>query len=235
MDDPATVQVRELDELEIALQRMGVGEGRPTLVLIGGASGLSEAEAARLTPLFVSLARMAERLDVAVVDGGTDVGVMRLLGRARAEAGASFPLVGVVPEALIARVGKPAGTDGAALEPHHSHFVFVPGDRWGDEVAWLGRVAELLARDRPSITLLVDGGEISVDDVAESVRLGRRVLVVDGTGRAADELAEALRVGGSSDRVGALAASGLVDAASLIDNSGIAVVEQVERTLVGAV
>ena len=62
MDDPATVRVRELDELEIALQRMGVGEGRPTLVLIGGASGLSEAEAARLTPLCVSLARMAERI-----------------------------------------------------------------------------------------------------------------------------------------------------------------------------
>ena len=98
------------------------------------------------------------------------------------------------------------------------------------------RVAELLAGDRPSLTLLVNGGDVSVDDVAESVRAGRPVLVVGGSGRAADTLAAALRDETPPDeRVRALASSALVHAAELEEDSVGSVVQEVERILLSGV
>ena len=225
-----TVRVARLEELESALHDLGLGDARPTLVLVGGAQGIDEDEAARLKPFFAELARTADNLGAAVVDGGTDAGVIRLLGRARAESGGSFPLVGVVAGALVAPPGAAAGGEGAPLEPHHSCFVLVPGRRWGDEVVWIARVAELLAGDRPSLTLLVNGGDVSFDDVTESVKAGRPVLVVGGTGRAADALAAALRNGTPNEQIRALASSGLVHATEL-DEDSLAVVQEVERIL----
>ena len=47
----------------------------------------------------------------------------------------------------------------------------------------------LLAGGAPSATVLVNGGEIARQDVAQSLAAGRPVVVVAGTGRLADELA----------------------------------------------
>ena len=226
-----TVRVERPEELESALHDLGLADVRPTLVLVGGAEGIDETDVAELEPFFAELARTAERLGAAVVDGGTDAGVIRLLGRARGESHGSFPLVGVVAEALAAPPGAAAEGDAAPLEPHHSHFVLVPGTRWGDEVVWIARVAGLLAGDRPTLTLLVNGGDVAVDDVAESVRVGRPVLVVGGTGRAADTLAAALREEAPDEQVRTLASSGLVHAVDLGEDSVGAVVQEVERIL----
>jgi hypothetical protein len=226
-----TARVERLEELESALGGLGLGQARPTLVLVGGAEGIEEDDIAELEPFFTELARTADQLGAAVVDGGTDAGVVRLMGRARAESKGSFPLVGVVAEALAAPSGAAAEGDAAPLEPNHSHFVLVPGIRWGDEVVWIAQVAGLLAGDCPSLTLLVNGGDVSVDDVAESVRVGRPVLVVGGTGRAADTLAAALRDEAPNEQVRALASSPLVHASELGEDSVGSVVQEVERIL----
>jgi hypothetical protein len=230
--DPIVFRVERPEELESAMRALGLDGGRPTLALVGGASQMGEAEPERLRLLFAELVSILERLGGAAVDGGTDVGVMKLLGRARAERGGSFPLVGVVVEALARP--EPAGLlDAAPLEPHHSHFVLVPGADWGDESPWIARVAGVLAGDRPSLTLLVNGGEISLRDVEESVGAERRVVAADGSGRSADLLAAGVRGESADEQVRALVESGLVRAADVRDDSSRSVSRMVERILSG--
>jgi hypothetical protein len=47
----------------------------------------------------------------------------------------------------------------------------------------------LLARGKPALTLLINGGEISRADVQHSLDAGRPVIALAGSGRLADELA----------------------------------------------
>jgi hypothetical protein len=70
----------------------------------------------------------------AIVDGGTDSGVMRVMGRVRDATSASFPLIGVAAMGNVIAPGIRAQPDAAELEPHHTHFVLVPGAVWGGRV-----------------------------------------------------------------------------------------------------
>lgn len=187
------IRVHRSAELSVALRDMGLHYPHPTLVLVGGAGGLRDVELTRLRPLFVEvLAPLFEVLGVFVVDGGTDAGVMRLMGQTRAETGATFSLIGVPPAGLVTLPGTtPPRAESAPLEPHHTHFVLVPGSKWGDDSPWLSRVACTLGSGKPSLTLLINGGEIAREDVSQSVKAGRPVVVVGGTGRLADEIATA--------------------------------------------
>jgi hypothetical protein len=207
-------RIADLDKLPDAMAALGMASPRPVMVLVGGAAGLSPGgeAAAPLRELFHALATVARVEGATVVDGGTDAGVMALMGQARTEIGATFPLLGVAAEGNIDLTPPPLlrgeGTEdlapspllsgegmggrggrGEVLEPHHTHFLLVPGERWGDESPWIARVATLLAGEAPSVTVLVNGGEISRQDVAHSLAAGRPVLVIAGTGRLADELA----------------------------------------------
>jgi len=187
------IRIHRSQELPRALRSIGLHHPCRTLVLIGGASGLKDVELARVRPLFVDvLAPLVEDLKASVVDGGTDFGVMRLMGWARAQTRARFPLIGVSAARMISLPGTiPSRLDAAPLEPHHSHFVLVPGSNWGDDSPWLSRVATILSGTNPSVTLLVNGGEIARKDMSQSVKNGRPVVVVGGTGRLADEIAAA--------------------------------------------
>ena len=202
------VRVDAEGDLAGAVAALGL-EPRPTLVLVGGAGGLEENDADELRTLFVeTVAPLVSELDAQVVDGGTDAGVMRLLGRARHELGLDFPLIGVAARATVALPGAAAGEDSAPLEPNHSHFVLVPGSGWGSEAPWLARLAGTFAGGEPSATLLVHGGDIAWTDAAESVENGRTVVTVVGSGGTADTLAEQ-----ADPRAQPLTSSGLVVAA----------------------
>lgn len=63
------------------------------------------------------LVGLLDELDAVVVDGGTDIGVMRAVGRARAAEGGRFPLIGVAAEVAV---------DEVAFEPNHTRLVLVP-------------------------------------------------------------------------------------------------------------
>jgi hypothetical protein len=195
-------RVHRAEDLYIAFQELGLRRSVPTLGLVGGASGLDEADVDRLFPIFVEvLAPLAEDLGAAIVDGGTDTGVMRLMGQARHVTGASFPLIGVAAAGTVVLPGAYSSPpDAAPLEPHHTHFVLVPGSEWGDESPWLPRVASVLANGKPSATLLVNGGETAWEDVARSVETGRPVIVIAGSGRTAEVLAAALRGEAADER-----------------------------------
>ena len=221
------VRVRQLDELDQAVDDLGLAAAPGCLALVGGADGMTALETVRAVPFFRdALVPLAERLGAVVVDGGTDCGVMALAGRARAERQASFPLVGVVLAALTTE-GR---NDGVPLESHHTHFVAVPGSNWGDEGRWLDALATAVAPTRGA-TILVNGGDISWTDVERSVAARRPVISVAGSGRTADELAAGVRGVSTDGRAAELAASDLIHVVDLDDLDGLS--SLVERLLGG--
>jgi hypothetical protein len=218
----AAARVEREEELELALRALGIA-GAPALVLVGGAAVMEADEIARVETLFGdTLVPAAERHAAVVIDGGTDTGVMRAIGRARAARLATFPLLGVVVAALAAEVLLEGSPEAEPLEPHHTQLVLVPGSAWGDEAAWLARIATVVAAGRPSATVLVNGGDISMEDVGRSVADGRPVVTIGGSGRAADELVAALRGEVSKPEVSQLVDSGLVRAVDIGDSRGLA-------------
>lgn len=185
------VRVHTVAHIPQALDRMGLRRGRPVVVIVGGASGMDteDLEAIRevlerdVLPLLATYATV-------IVDGGTNSGIMAALGRAREASGLDVPLIGVAAEGTVAEPGT-GGPGAATLEPRHTFAVLVPGDAWGDESPWLGHVADAVAQDHPSATVVVNGGEITYADAAASLSRGRPVIVLAGTGRTADAIAAA--------------------------------------------
>ena len=173
---------------------MNLTEHRPVLVVIGGASLISEADLLRLQRLFVEvLAPLAQELGLVVAEGGTDAGVMRLMGNARSQIEGTFPLIGVSPITLVKLSNHDnASSDAAFLEPHHTHCFLVPASQWGHESPWLAKIASVLAGEHPSVTVLINGGAIALVDAMENVKLNRPLIVIGGSGRLADEIAAAI-------------------------------------------
>lgn len=184
----------DIEELEQALNQMGLVD-RPVIVLIGGHIF---PEHANLTNQAIEvIAKTAEVLDAAVICGGTDIGVMASIGKARGRNGFQFPLIGIAPEGSVTwpegpRSGSilPAGNEREQLEPHHSHFILVPGNQFGDETKWIVRAATMISKNRQkSVTVLANGGKVSQMDVDEGLQADRPLIVLSGTGRLADEIA----------------------------------------------
>jgi SLOG in TRPM, prokaryote len=205
------VTIEDGDDLRAAIESLGLGECRVSVALIGGASQMSDSDLERARPVVRDvLAPFVEARGGVVLDGGTDTGVFRLIGRERAAASFAFPLVGVLPARLAALPGRPRQREAAPLEPNHTHFVLVPGTTWGDEVLWLAQVAGLLAAGGRAVTVLLNGGELAWEDVEASVAAERPVVVLAGSGRAADELAAGLTGSPGGLRAARLVASGLL-------------------------
>lgn len=227
-----TVRLQRSSDLSSVPEQLNVAIA-PTMVIVGGASGIDDATMEQLRVLFNQvLAPIAEALEAIVVDGGTDAGVMKLMGQARTAIAASFPLIGVAAVGTIILPDLPPPKDAAALEPNHTHFVLVPGALWGDEAPWIARVATALSEPHPSLTILINGGKIAWQDAANSVRTKRPVLVMEGSGRTADELAKAIRGDRSNDRAVRMVDSGLLHVANL--NEGTQELTQLLKTCLKA-
>lgn len=210
------------DDVLAALTALGLRSPRPVIVLVGGAGGLDDRDADRLRALFADgLVSAAVRCKAAAIDGGTQSGVMRLLGDAHHAAAATTPLIGVAAVGTVTLPGDPPSDDAVPLEPHHTHFMLVPGDEWGAEAPWIADIATAMTGGMPSATVLVNGGQIAYDDVERSITAGRQVLTVAGSGRTADQLAAALEGHAADPRAKTLAASGLVRAVSMDDPAGV--------------
>lgn len=165
------------------------------IILIGGADQLDASDRRRLERLFGRLVGYLDETRTTVVDGGTDSGVMHLIGRLRTELDATFALVGVLPAGALTRttrVGAPI-----KVAPGHSQVLAVPGVHFGEETDWLFAAADHLAGGAAP-ALLVNGGGLSMHEARLRLDGGHRVVAVAGTGRAADALAadEGLRASG---------------------------------------
>ena len=215
------IRIASTDEIAAALDSAGLRLDRAVIVLVGGAGTMGEKEFETVAQVLRDeVVPVAERRDAVVIDGGTDSGVMQLIGRARSTLGGRFPLIGVAAEGtvLVPGAGTPS-PDAVKLEPNHTLFLLVPGTQWGDEARWMmdvaGVVAGVVAGRRSSVTVLMNGGQIAYTDVAASLRSGRPVVVLAGSGRTADAIAKARAGNGGDNRAVEIAASPLTTVADV--------------------
>ena len=160
------------------------------LLLFGGASFMPEEMICRLTGMFHVLAEILVKLKTTVMDGGTNSGVMALMGKSLHQKGRQAPHIGVLPAKAEVEPGGPLAEE--ILEPHHSHFVLVDNDRWGSEVEIMNDLAVSISKNSPSLALLVNGGAIALKDIESCIKRGHELIIVKGSGRLADEIAEAM-------------------------------------------
>jgi hypothetical protein len=179
--------------LEKAIATLGLEDSYPVIVLIGGA--IAEQHAIVTQRAIETLAKVAENMNALVICGGTNMGVMAEIGYVRWRFGYKFPLVGITPEALVTWPHGPHstnflwwGTKRWELAPRYSHFILVPGTEFGDESPWIVGAATWLSKRHASVTILINGGDVSRKDIALSVANGRPVIAFGGTGRLANEL-----------------------------------------------
>jgi hypothetical protein len=184
----------ERSNLAQAISEVGLKDNYPVIVLIGGEVDEQKVDSTRRAIEMIS--RIAEDMHAAVICGGTDMGVMAEIGRIRSRQSYKFPLIGVAPEELVTWPDGPRNTKFLwlgkqrwPLESHYSHFILVPGSEFGDESPWIVDTATLLSKDHQSVTILINGGEVSRKDIQLSLENGRQVIVLSRTGRLADELA----------------------------------------------
>ncbi len=179
------------------IRMLGVPPPQSLLLLIGGADAMEPALSARLQQLFGrGLVPAAAECGALILDGGTHTGIMALIGQGVADRGHPSPLVGVAPAGRVALMDEGSGgQEGprAELDPNHSHFVLVRGDTWGSETQMLFRLASTLASNIPVLVVLVNGGEVTKQELLRAVRRRWPITVIQGSGRLADELATALQ------------------------------------------
>jgi hypothetical protein len=160
------------------------------ILLIGGADKLDEKLTSRLTQLLSrGIARAASDAEALIIDGGTQAGVMQIMGQSVVDRGRKSSLLGVAPAGKVTYPGGPpvTGNGSAPLDPNHSHFVLVDGKEWGSETETLFELAA--AFKVPVLAVLVNGGAIAKDELLQSVRRSWPVIVIEGSGRLADEVA----------------------------------------------
>ena len=189
------VIARRDTDAQTILKSLGIGQPRALIMVFGGAKGLDDSRNARLGELFTSaVAPAAAEAGALVIDGGTQSGVMAMMGEALARDGRESHLLGIAPAGKVMYPGGPKDAnigDGAPLEPNHSHFVLVESDKWGDETGTMFKLAEALKV--AVVTMLINGGQIAENEALRGVRNGWPLLVVEGSGRFADELSAAIR------------------------------------------
>ena len=77
------IRIVDTDDIPAALDSAGLSRDRVVIVLVGGAGGLGAEDLERVAEVLRNeVVPIAERRDAVVIDGGTDSGVMRLIGRA---------------------------------------------------------------------------------------------------------------------------------------------------------
>ena len=176
------------------LKELGIEQPEALFLIFGGAAGVKKKLEPGLIQLFSRcIARLAAKREAMIIDGGTHAGIMELMGRGVADRERRSILLGVAPAGRVTYPGGPAEgsiENGASLDHNHSHFVLADCDDWGCEDAVMFDLAKALAQEIPVLTILVNGGQNSKNEVLLSVRQGWPVVVIEKTGRLADEIAK---------------------------------------------
>ena len=177
------VNITEDDEIAQALAELEIPHPKPVIVLVGGAGGIGFWDKFPMRKAIRIVTKLAEETGSVVVDGGTQAGIMKEIGAQRKRNKFSFPLIGVVFDSLLMQQEPKS-----ILDANHTRFFLIPGEDWGDESSWISKIATAIAGDQKSITILVNGGNISRTDVQYSLLENRPAFVMRGTGRMADEI-----------------------------------------------
>ena len=161
--------------------------------------------------------------DLLVVDGGTEAGIMKIIGevferakyhklniigyeedKLQGQNARSWDplLMGFVPEPKVSYPGVDRSPpDYAPLDPNHIYFVMVlDAKEWGQEVECMFSFLGYLATQRqiPTINIVANGGRVTIKEAYHAAQQGRHVVVLEGSKRAAEVIVAALD--GVSDR-----------------------------------
>lgn len=160
------------------------------ILILGGAAGLEDKFKQRLIQLFGrGIARAAANANAVLIDGGTQSGVMAMMGQGVVDRGSKCSLIGVAPKALVQYPGS-AIQSSVTLDPNHSHFVLVEGDEWGSELGTIFNLTNALTAKVPKVVaILASGGANARDEVVHAVRQNLPLIVIEGSGGLADEIA----------------------------------------------
>lgn len=180
------------------IDTFGLLSPRPVIFITGGASAMTEDDIARTNELIEhGIATFAAERNITVIDGGTEAGVMKMMGVARRTHEYKFPLVGIAPYHKVSFPGHVTPETEAELEAGHSHFVLVESHEWGGESQTIVNLTKAIAaRQKPMIGVLINGGRIAERDVYLATAHGDNripVLVIDGSGRTADTISSAFK------------------------------------------
>ncbi len=187
---------------ETVIDALGLAVPRPVIFLMSGAGKMtSDSMSLARSTVEDGLGRFAEARLVNVLDGGTTSGGMAIIGLARFRRGYRFPLIGVVPEALVSYPGFNNPHRQAEIDAFHSHIVLTPGEQFGDESDMMIALAQTISGygAQPLLGLIVNGGEIVKREAhrcaTAQTYTGQPIplLVLEGSGRFADELAAGKR------------------------------------------
>jgi hypothetical protein len=180
--------------LRQALTELGLGGVRPVIVLIGGY--IPEENTKATQKAIESIAAYAEENNILIICGGTVVGIMGSIGSTRLAHGYQFPLLGITLKDLASWPKGPRskrflwwGRERWPLSTGYSHFILVPGDRFGEDSPWLADAATNLSQGSRSVTVLANGGSVARKDIGLSLECNRPIIILAGTGRLADEMA----------------------------------------------
>jgi hypothetical protein len=164
---------------------------KTVILLIGGADNIDEKLMRRLIQLFGrGIARAAANANAVIIDGGTQSGVMAMMGQGVADRGSKCSLIGIAPKALVSCPGSPTPSL-VSLDPNHSHFVLVEGAEWGSELVTIFNLAGALTSNAPGVAILASGGANARDEAVQVVRQNLPLIVIEGSGGLADEIAAA--------------------------------------------
>lgn len=175
------------------LHTLNIRQPNAVIIIAGGASKMDAQVHPDLDRLFTrGIAQVATSARALIIDGGTQAGVMAIMGQAVAEQQRRSTLLGVAPAGIVTYPGKSTGmisNECVPLDPNHSHFVLVETDEWGGETETMYELAKTLSAGRPSVAVLINGGSIAKSEVLHNVRQRRPIIVIQGSGRLADEIA----------------------------------------------
>ena len=159
------------------------------------------------------LATAAAMTNAWIFTGGTDSGVMKLVGDAIHKYGLDVPLVGIMPWGAVQNRRTLHGAKGdvipyhtkassslleGKLNPHHTHQILVDAVReygegdvaWGHEIHMRSQLERVYAQAKgvPVVLLVVQGGPQTLAMMASSARQGSPLLVLSDSGGAATAL-----------------------------------------------
>jgi hypothetical protein len=167
------------------------------LVLNGGTAQLSLDLEKRLAVLLSDgVARFISENQIPIVTGATDAGIFSLLGNGLEKWGRTSPCIGVAVSKKVTWDGRcnipfikrVINKNRVDLEPHHSHFILVNKEDWGDETETMYDFIQHYSQNIPSIAIFVGGGSITKVEMLVNVAQGRKMILFAGSGRITDTI-----------------------------------------------
>lgn len=189
------------------LNALNVDVPAPCIFISGGAGGMSAEDIEKTRQIMdEGVAKFASEHGITVIDGGTESGVMQMIGEARRSHHYSFPLIGVAPYGKIQYPGHINPDNEAELDGNHSHFVLVNSDEWGGESQTIVDLTRGVCggKKQHALGILINGGKIAQQDIYLATAKGDHkipILVLEGSGRFAEELATAFRTGHANQQL----------------------------------